>query len=249
MTMYLGPSLKYDEATKRVTKTEPRDLVEHQLAFFIDCPQVAPPEVQMLSESSYSYRFVPGHKPMNTGPVLSAATRFVWRRPWRPDSGHEMPSSGPQTLELVRYAAYVLERASAAQISPARVGPILWRWLVNSSRLSPAVAVHGDLTFENIVMTDGALTFLDPGRPLVRVVELDLGKLAQSYNAPWVWDTQARPFLSANARGMFERPEVKAFELTHWIRLMRHPEKFQGRRVMSDAIVRIDQLLGELEAL
>jgi aminoglycoside phosphotransferase (APT) family kinase protein len=65
----------------------------------------------------------------------------------------------------------------------------------------PASVSHGDLTFENILVSpDGEVSFIDCDEPFASSWQLDLGKLFQDCAGHWCLRAQGRPSIGAAER-------------------------------------------------
>jgi hypothetical protein len=154
---------------------------------------------------AYEYDFVDGRHPTADEVLLVkfAAQTWVWR-----ENRHVL------SRDVVNdYCAYVLDRCDDDVVHEAvRV--------IQNHRILSVQAVHGDLTFENVIIKPcGTVVFIDPGDARGMVcAELDRGKLLQSYCMRW----EERKWQDPRPLPTWATELDWAFLVTHWARLIRH---------------------------
>lgn len=221
----------------RVYKQEPVDLVQHQLAFMC-AVRTTPGGLRIITAKQYSYRYVEGENATDFDAVVRAARRYIWSYEPDQDQGAANTTGRLSAASRRDYINYVMKRCTGLPVRLEAVKNRLADLLKYA--LTPARCVHGDLTLENCIDTGNGIVFIDAGRPLLPCVELDLGKLAQCLNA---LRPDIQPRISDTLRIELQRPTVRAFELSHWIRLCVHPEKFREPEVIRTiALDRIKEL-------
>lgn len=164
--------------------------------FFKKVPEMAP---HCVEEPMHVHRFVEGHHPTAGDiPQILKACSF-WNF-----TGALVPTQ--------EYKRYILDHAYHG---PYKV--ILKALDLIPDKLPECIAVHGDMTLENVVLTPDVV-FIDPGRPLLRTPALDRGKLLQSVVMKW----EKRDWANAREMPTWANTIDLAFLVTHWVRLQKH---------------------------
>lgn len=226
----------------RAVKHDAREVLERQGRFMQNHAGVSPHNWQLnVSFSELSYDWVEGQLVQRLDDLELAAFTV-----WGPSQGF----SHQRARSLYQYWAYVIERHSVGMGASASCVGLLELerafGLVRPQRLTWALDVHGDLTAENALIEQGTgrVVLIDAGSDRLRCRELDYGKIAQSAFSPWE-DRQLT--MSDALRTKLETVEVQVMELTHWVRLLAHPDKWRDpNRVMKVARDRVAELARRL---
>lgn len=213
-----------------IKKETSKAKVDRQLEVFASLPaDRKPANIKRLDDVTYQYDWLEDSgvacDPLS---VAALAAKHLWK---------ERVPPGQRGIEArLAYAGYIGARSSDRHLQ---------LFLKHTQSLRWCVQVHGDLTLENVI----DYRFIDPGEPRGMVcIENDLGKLMQSVSG---WESIKRGW-SVQAYDDFRlvhcSPAVYAFEMSHWIRLSKHPE-LHNANVINHAHHRIERLVKYLEAL
>lgn len=163
---------------------------------------------------AYEYDFMDGRHPRPEEVLAIKATceAYVWTQ-------HRVEDLPQETVDA--YITYVKGRANEAKLGVSERETLHEALdIIHQARLPRVNAVHGDLTFENIIVRrDGRLIFIDPGDPRgMFTPALDRGKLLQSYCMRWEERAWHEPRTAPEWAELIDW----AFLVTHWVRLLRH---------------------------
>jgi hypothetical protein len=103
--------------------------------------------------------------------------------------------------------------------------------IILTTQLPLVANVHGDLTFENIIIEpNDNIVFIDPGETRgANTPALDRGKLLQSFVMRWEQRNDPKrtnPWDQPNPWPLWADRLDWAFLVTHWARLVRHWPQF-----------------------
>lgn len=214
------------------------DLVDSQMNFWMRVPERNRPSgLHRIRPCIYLYTKVEGSMPCSEDASLiwSAVKNTVWSWvDWTDDLDMDTRWQEP-SYSYKDYCDYV----------ELRGGDYDLMMRVATHTFTPARTVHGDLTIENLLIASGVVVFLDPGRPILLVRELDEAKLLQSWVTQWealkgtgpVWECVSIPFTI--------RYVHIALLYSHWVRLLGHDE----RHTSSVLKIGRDTVLPELEQI
>ena len=209
---------------ERITKTADKKLLDRQQWWYeqVDS-EVRPQNVYRKSPTELSYDKVPGSACTSAARIMIAAHEWL----------HDELSA--DAVDLRPYVAY-LRTTALPSLPPlelntrVRLDRMLDKWLP-AQQPCTARLIHGDLTFENTVLTpENKIVFIDPGFARGALVpEADHGKLLQS--CATLWEERAAQKLEPadvkeNVHQTWASKLDVAFCVTHWLRLYRH----QARR-------------------
>jgi hypothetical protein len=146
-------------------------------------------------ECHYSYEA--GHAPSRTGIRVLDALDKLW-------------GTSNREPDVVTYMQYMSDKMPDEH----------YRIVCASLRgLTPVGQVYGDCTWENIVLTNDRVVFIDPGDPRgLFCKELDLAKLLQSERG---WELVKKG--GEGVQAPWPADNVVALYVTHLYRLLRHP--------------------------
>lgn len=169
------------------------------------------PNITALEEQ-YTYLFIEGRHATRDDEhkIFETAAMHIWH-----DAGEKYLTR----REVNSYVNYIRDRAQEAGLKD-------WRFVekalmhIEQTAHQFVLNVHGDLTFENIIITpDDQIVFIDPGLPRgMYTPALDFGKILQSSVMRW----EERKWDEPNPIPEWATTTDLAFLVTHWIRLIRH---------------------------
>jgi hypothetical protein len=225
-------------STKYFKHTEPtREDIERQLSFFANVPATMQPKgIRRMGDCAYEYEFIQGGAPTEQKQIdrlYMLAERVLW-------------NTGGQILANIdkwQYGNYVLEKALQLELHRDQIDTVVLALrLIVDSPLRRARMCHGDFTMENVIFSDDDPVLIDPGHPRgVPCKELDEAKMLQSLLCKW--DIMNGSTAAYWLKPPFEpQPIHMAFLITHWIRLLNHPE----RHVKPGLIKSAHEVLGKL---
>ena len=163
-------------------------------------PSVAPKEVQVLGKRIIAYKSITGTPARDADKVLAAANVMWYSEPGL------MPLGNSHKSEYLMYCGIHLSDPIAG--------------VLYATALTPVSYCHGDMTLENCIDTGTRIVFIDPGWPRgLNCKELDEAKVLQSVDGWHELKGYPKP------KCTFEwRPVHWALLVTHYLRLLRHPE-------------------------
>lgn len=160
------------------------------------------PRMFVWEDGVIHYDYVQGYHPTKVGPMVYAALERLW---------------GPAVkCKVDTYLDYMKTRMPAAdhELVSSYIVP---------DKLNGVQAVVGDCTFENIVINDGKVYFIDPGHARgLHCRELDIAKTIQSLRG---WEHLKRPKVFPMRKPItFENYSSAslAIYITHLYRLLKH---------------------------
>lgn len=169
------------------------------------------PKVVQNDHDEYSYPFVVGRcaTSEDVRQILEVCADYIWH-----GTGYLLPK------RLVsKYIEHVTSVAWKHEVIHYSIVTAALDYISHSTH-PLSRNVHGDLTFENIVITpENNIVFIDPGLPRgMYTAALDRGKLLQSAVMRW----EERQWHSPNPIPSWATPMDLAFLVTHWVRLIPH---------------------------
>ena len=226
-----------------VWKQDAPEIIARQLHFFASMPSgFVPSNVSQTGPDSYDYKWVHGEEASSFTHVkglLEMMPRVVW--------GRDARSSSLLVKGREQYIQYVMAKVRYMFGSGTWgvIEDILVKGILHSG-LSWARQVHGDLTMENVIVKPdgGEIVLIDPGHPRgLCCEELDISKLMQSVTTHWEMAKGKRVHRIAFDNTWKIKPSTLALLLSHWVRILSHPEKHSacvlsyGTRVVIPAII------------
>jgi hypothetical protein len=175
------------------------------------------PQMLRAFPGSYAYSYVQGRhaKAPNIPVILEVCQNNLW-----------MPRGFILDAQVVDDYARYIEDLMKEHGDRANDPLVEHALTLLKQRVLPRVAmVHGDLTFENIIIQDeGNMVFIDPGEHHKMFTPgMDRGKLLQSLVMRWEErDIIPRPWAEPAPWPEWATFIDWAFLVTHWVRLIRH---------------------------
>jgi hypothetical protein len=186
-----------------------------------------------LTMDVYTYAYVEGRQAglLDIASILDVCGQAIWR-----PTGMMLPQEYKNVY--VKHVLNVIQNHPNFEGYDENSGPVIEEALklILTAELPLVVNVHGDLTFENIIIeADGNVVFIDPGETHgAHTPALDRGKLLQSFVMRWeqrlngsnppvvIERFNHAPWLGPNSWPLWADELDWAFLVTHWARLVRH---------------------------
>lgn len=192
---------------------------------FRQWPLLFPQELHQYIDN-YTYAFIPGRQATEADvpKVLEIMGRTLW-------STRSYDDYFLDPSIVCKYADHVLDQCKAKEILPIHQHVVDRALEIILKTQHPrCVNCHGDLTLENIIISDdnNSITFIDPAghRGMITPAN-DRGKLLQSLVMRWEHRQFDRyPWSYPNPLPEWATPIDWAFLVTHWVRLMRFWPEF-----------------------
>jgi len=210
-------------------------------------PRHKPKSLFRRDANTLAYEYVKGVHP-DTDLTINKSHR-VWKLICRPSVMR--PEEKLRILCTAEYRLYIIERAylTFQGDNLARIRDALIVWCNEARKFVYTEFIHGDFTLENIIIDqEWDVVYIDPGvdRGLT-VIEMDESKMLQSIITQW--EHIHRDRLPCRVPPPFEvLPEHIVLLLSHWIRLLAHPEKHSEEIQLYGVQQVVPLLLEEIDA-
>lgn len=198
--------------------------------FYASGPLSSRPRNMHQYRNHYTYEYVEGRH-ANDGD-LKGILNFFEKNVWFKRGDHIDPKVVSNYVDYIK--SHELIPGSSCSVYIVRLACAILKDFGRRGLLPMVANVHGDLTFENIIVRkDGSYCIIDPGDSRgVWTPSLDKGKLLQSYVMRWEertnpiyqgdkctwgpWETNPGPW------PVWATIIDWAFLVTHWVRLTKH---------------------------